>query len=321
MKIMDLLSERLSEIGKDKVAEILGVSPITIYGWTRTGSKLKPGHEVCQKIIDIWGKQNIPVNGHISTHDEDAGVSLSYKASEEPFTFKEKDVCLCLPMYKEVPHSTVFSLMALILKYKDSIRLEWRGDDSMIARSRNQLAKRFLKTDATWSIWFDSDMVFPFGHGGIYRQLTGMLKLHDQYAGVNTIERLISWGKTMVGGCYWDRRGSGRMIAGGSTPILAPIPSNTLQPVKFVGTGCLAVHRKVFEDVAVKFPETFSETAWGNESGFFTPIQNENRMMGEDESFAWRATEAGHPSHLDLGLICAHIGSVCHGLPENGSKI
>ena len=140
-------------------------------------------------------------------------------------------------------------------------------------------------------------------------------------SGLHTIERLISWNKTVVGGCYWDRRGGGKLIAGGGN-IMSPIPHNSLAPVGFNGTGCLAVHRQVYLDIAAKFPDTMSPDSLGNECGFFTNIQRPDRMLGEDESFAWRATEAGHPTYLDLGLMLGHISSGnVHALPAGGSKI
>lgn len=261
--------------------------------------KKTPGLSVCQKIIDQWGASESPI-----------ATKLLWEG---------RDVCLCLPWYKETYPNTVLSLMAMWDKTR--MRIEMRSEDSMITRSRNQLAKRFLNSGCTWSIWFDDDMVFPFGHAGVYGTITGMQHLPAKFLGINTIERLISHGKTVVGGCYWDRRGGGRLIAASNQAILAPIPSDTLQAVTFVGTGCLAVHRQVFLDIAAKFPETLSPDSLGNECGFFTNIQTPQRMMGEDESFAKRATDAGHPSYLDLAVICGHIGQNVHGLPRSGSKI
>jgi hypothetical protein len=233
-----------------------------------------------------------------------------------------RDVCLCLPVYNQVPQQHFFTMLCLVMKYRMGLRMEFRGEDSMITRSRNQLAKRFLETGASWSFWIDSDMVVPFGNAGIYMTTTNMRKLPEKYLGLSTIERLLSWNKTVVGGCYWDRRGSGKLIAGGGPPITRPIPSDSLHPVSFNGTGCLLIHRKVFLDIAEKFPETMSPNSIGNECGFFTNIQTPERMLGEDESFARRANEAGHPTFLDLGLICGHIGSGnIHALPSGGSKI
>lgn len=298
MDILKLFNEKYQELGLEKICETLK-APRHIVAQYVSGSK-KPGYDVCQKIVDLWGTVEI--------------------AAEPPKDlWQGRDVCLCLPWYKETYPDTVMCLMAMWDKTR--MRLEIRSGDSMITRSRNQLAKRFLKTGAAWSIWFDDDMVFPFGHAGMYVTMTNMRNLPDRFMALNTIDRLISWEKTIVGGCYWDRRGGGKLIAGGGLPITQPIPSDGLHAVSFVGTGCLAVHRQVFLDIAEKFPETMSNDSLGNESGFFTNIQTPQRMLGEDESFARRAANAGHPSYLDLGLLCGHIGMNIHGIPANGSKI
>jgi hypothetical protein len=75
----------------------------------------------------------------------------------------------------------------------------------------------------------------------------------------------------------------------------------------------MLVHRKVYEDIAVKFPGIWPKDG---EAQFFTPIEGKERMWGEDQSFCWRAKEAGHPTYLDLGLICGHQGAMCYGLPK-----
>lgn len=303
MDILKIFNEKLKELGEDSVCKSLEL-PKQIIRQFASGKKT-PAYKTCQAILNMWG------NGHDKQADEGLKELVDL--------WKGRDVCLCLPWYKETYPDTVLCIMAMWDKAR--MRLELRSGDSMITRSRNQLARRFLKTGATWSIWFDDDMVFPFGNAGIYMTMTNMRNIPEKFLGLNTIDRLISWNKSIVGGCYWDRRGGGKLIAAGSQPIMNPIPSDTLQPVSFVGTGCLAIHRQVFLDVAEKFPETYSEESLGNECGFFTNIQTPQRMMGEDESFAKRATDAGHPSYLDLGILCGHIGSNIHAMPANGSKM
>lgn len=306
MDILKLFNEKLTELGEDEVCKVLDQPKLMVRQFAN--GKKTPGYKTCQKIIDQWS------NGHSKSSDN---LSELLKPAED--LWKGRDVCLCLPWYKETYPDTVMCIMAMWDKTR--MRLELRSGDSMITRSRNQLARRFLRTEAAWSIWFDDDMVFPFGHAGIYQTMTGMRNIPEKFLGVNTINRLISWNKTIVGGCYWDRRGGGKLIAGGGGPILSPIPSDMLHAVGFIGTGCLAVHRQVFLDIAAKFPETMSEESLGNECGFFTNIQTPERMLGEDESFARRATEAGHPSYLDLGILCGHIAQNIHGIPAHGSKI
>lgn len=304
MDILKILDDKVSQLGTEEVAKQLEIPKAFV---TQFGSRKKqPNGGTCQKILDLWGVA--PLATMVATPE---------LPPAELWT--GRDVCLCLPWYKETYPDTVMCIMAMWDKTR--MRMELRSGDSMITRSRNQLAKRFLNNGAAWSIWFDDDMVFPFGHAGIYATMTNMRNVADKFMGLNTIERLISHGKSIVGGCYWDRKGGGKLIAGGSEPILSPIPSDRLQAVKFVGTGCLAIHRQVFLDIATKFPEAMSPDSLGNECGFFTNIQTPQRMMGEDESFAWRATEAGHPSWLDLAILCGHIGSSIHAMPLNGSKI
>jgi len=304
MDILKVLQSKIEELGSDEVAKVLNC-PKHIVTQFKNGSKT-PGYLACQKIIDLWGSESK------TFHVEQLPVT------EKPL-WEGRDVCICLPWYKETYPKTVVCLMALW--DKKTMRCEMRDDDAMITRSRNQLAKRFLDSGCTWSIWFDDDMIFPFGNAGLYMTFTNMRNLPEKFLGMHTINRLISHGKTIVGGCYWDRRGGGKLIAGGGGPIMHSIPSDALHPVGFVGTGCLAIHRQVFLDIAVKYPETFSPTSLGNECGFFTNIQTPQRMLGEDESFAVRANEAGHPSFLDLGLICGHLGTNVHAIPLGGSKI
>lgn len=334
MDIQKTMVSKSEELGRKELAKNLEV-PEGLLAQFISGKK-SPGLKTCQKIIDLYGKEeNEPLkddasspsgDGSISEwFDKDGIVNGSYCPAEwgqKKKAWEGRDVCLCLPVYQDVPQAHYFTMMCTVMRYRMALRMEFRGDDSMITRSRNHLAKRFLDTGATWSIWFDSDMVFPYGHAGSYMTITNMRNVPEKYLGMHTIERLISHGKSVVGGCYWDRRGGGRLIAGGGGAITNPIPSDMLHGIGFVGTGCLAVHRQVFLDIAKKFPDTLSENGFGNEAGFFTNIQTNERMLGEDESFAKRATDSGHPTYLDLGLLCGHVGSGnIHGVPAKGSKI
>lgn len=334
MDIQQLLISKFEELGRKEVAKSLEVPEMVLAQFV-TGKK-SPGLKTCQKIIDLWGKEEKgesekPVTSlsedgsHCVWFDKDGIMNCEYCPPEwaaKKAAWPGRDVCLCLPVYNNVPFAHYFTMLTLVAKYKMGLRINARGEDSMITRSRNHLAKRFLDTGATWSIWFDSDMVVPFGHSGVFMTMTNMRSVPEKYLAMHTIERLISHGRTVVGGCYWDRRGGGKLIAGSRQPITHAIPTDTLNAVDFVGTGCLAVHRQVFLDIATKFPETYSQNAFGNEAGFFTNIQTPERMLGEDESFAKRATDAGHPTFLDLGLLCGHVGSGnVHGIPSKGSKI
>lgn len=334
MNIQKIFEQKFKELGSEKISQVLEF-PKQFASQYANGKK-SPNLKTCQKIIDLWGKEeNEPLKDDVKSQsgdgsisewfDKDGIINCEYAPPEwaaKKAAWPGRDVCLCLPVYNNVPFAHYFTMLTLVAKYKMGLRINARGEDSMITRSRNHLAKRFLETGATWSIWIDSDMVVPFGHAGVFMTMTNMRNVPEKFLAMNTIERLISHGRTMVGGCYWDRRGGGKLIAGSKQPIVSPIPTDTLNGVDFVGTGCLAVHRQVFLDIAKKFPDTLSENGFGNEAGFFTNIQTPERMLGEDESFAKRATDSGHPTFLDLGLLCGHVGSGnIHGIPAKGSKI
>lgn len=332
MNILQTLRDKTVELSEDKVCEALDVPKAILRQFI--SEKKSPSMKTCQKVIDLWANGSFaPIkkeedDGSISTYevDEHGCADMSYVPAEwgkKKKAWEGRDVCLCIPAYKDIPTPSFFAFMTLAMKYKMAMMLQFRDNDSMISRSRNQLAKRFLDSGATWSIWLDTDMLWPFGHAGIYATMTNMRSLPEKFLSVNTIERLISWGRTIVGGCYWDRRGAGKLIAATNPnqPLLLPIPSDTIHGMAFVGTGCLAVHRQVYLDIAEKFPDTLHPDSLGNECGFFTNIQTPQRMLGEDESFAKRATDAGHPSYIDLGIICAHIGQNVHGIPAKGSRV
>ncbi len=269
-----------------------------------------------KKLCEFIAEALYQFSWHEVVTDEDRKVIKKHNDCH----WEGREICLLTPMYKFPHPNMVYCLLAMW--DRGIMRLEHRQGDSMIARSRNHLAKRFLDTPCKWSVWFDDDMVFPFGNAHVYATILGFPKhIPHEFMAVHTINRLTSWDKTIVGGLYWDRRGSGRLIAGGKSPIMHAIPSNNLAIVKFNGTGCLAVHRQVYEDIIKKFPEVLTNMM-GNESGFFTPIMGEDgRMWGEDESFAWRAAQAGHDSFIDLGTICGHYGEQVATLPTTGSKI
>ncbi len=321
---------KLEQLGEKEFCETLGVTPQTIKTWLRANNPINPSFATAQKALNLWSKeakeQEETSSESAVVSYEDGIMNMSYCPPEwdkKKAAWEGRDVCLCIPTYGEIPEASFVSFMGMVMYYRQALRLEHRGSDSMIARSRNQLAKRFLRTGATWSIWLDSDMIFPIGNTGMFNTQTGM-NLPTQFGDIRVIERLISHGRTVVGGCYWDRRGSGRLIAGGKDPILNPIPSNNLVAVNFVGTGCLAVHRDVYLAIAEKYPETYQDDGLGNETGFFMPMMTEapeSRMMGEDEAFQWRATQAGHPAYLDLAIACGHVGTAIHGIPASGSKI
>lgn len=268
----------------------------------------------------------------------------------ETLMFEGKKVCISLPWYKTTEPRTAFSIMALLDRKKTSVMLDF--GDAFIAHSRNKLADSFLKSGCEWQLCVDDDMILPFGNAKLFNSFTGF-NHPDAYAGLNTIERLLSHGKTLVGGLYFGRWKNGRPVYAGAAEskleedFCRRGPQNLCQPTRWVGTGCLLIHRTVFTAIEAQFPH-LARNAKGTGGNWFTSSehdltaavsnailqleqgdtdgaldslktgQNRSRQfsglgVGEDVQFCHRAAQSGHQPHVDLGLVCGHTGSFCYG--------
>lgn len=267
-----------------------------------------------------------------------------------------KKVCMLLPFYREIHPLTAFSVMGLIDREKTKIIM--RFGDAFVIHTRNKLVDDFLKSNCEWSLWVDGDMLIPFGNADWFRAYSGF-DLPDPFAGFHTIDRLLSHGKTIVSATYYGRWKGGRPIfaeAMNDREFTDKIrkPSDRILPTKWVGFGCVLVHRSVFLDIEKKYPHlarpdgkdggnwftpdandaraTFSElhSVLNNQS--FDPsvrlVQAQNLLessqkamereggmgQGEDVAFCARAIKSGHQPFVDLGLVAGHIGHWVFGL-------
>lgn len=263
-----------------------------------------------------------------------------------------------LPWMKQTNPVTAFSVMGLIDRRRTALSLV--HGDAFVAHSRNKLANIFLDSGIDWLLTIDDDMVLPFGDANWFNAFTGF-NLPKQYAGLNAMNRLLSHGKTLVGGLYFGRHKNGApMYAEGAnipaeTAYARKAPHDVLKPTRWVATGCMLIHRSVFEDIEKRFPRlsrannrkggqwfSTSETDAMDliekcrtilsdgpmtgekclkayqliEGGSENARRNSSLGMGEDVQFCTRALQAGHQPYVDMALVCGHLGNVCYG-PSN----
>lgn len=255
-------------------------------------------------------------------------------------------IAVLLPWYKTTNPLTAFSLLSLVDRSRMKVCLDY--GDAFIAHSRNKLASEFLRSSADWAITIDDDMVLPCGNASWFNSVTGF-NLPDKSAGLNTFDRLLSHGKTLVGALYFGRwrHGKGMYGEAGSDDrwIRDAAPVNVCKPTRWVGTGCMLIHRSVFEDIEKKFPNLARDEK-GTNGNWFTSSEhdltqavdvalaqmgdpskaaetlreaqaksakNASLGMGEDVQFCIRAAQAGHQPHVDCGLLCGHQGSFIFG--------
>lgn len=295
MNIIAEIETRVRQLGEEQVAKLLGVKRPVIRGYIQGRV---PHHDICQKVVDLWFVESRP-----------------YRYEEPVKVYEDRSICLLMPTYKFIHPLCHYSIMAFWERSR--MRYQQRYGDAEIKRSRNHLARRFLRdTKCEWSLWLDDDMIFPWGDALDFNQKTH-LNMPAQFASLLTPDRLVSWGKTIVSALYYDRHGQNTMTIGAKKAPSVRAPHNSLAPVLYAGMGCMLVHRKVYLDIAEKFPETWNEKAPGNECGMFTEnMTAEGRMRGEDEAFGWRALQAGHETFVDMGLIPGHVGEKIYGVPE-----
>lgn len=263
-----------------------------------------------------------------------------------------RNVCVLLPQYKSTNPLTLVSVLGLRNPVSNSAVVHY--GDAFIVHTRNRLAQSFLtETDAEWALFVDDDMVLPFGNAGWFANATGFgAVIPKSLQGLHTIDRLLAARKTLVGGLYFGRHAGPKrraMFAEGSADGqyaargFASLPVNKVVETKWVGTGCLLVHRSVFTAIQLRFPH-LAPTKKGEPWQFFSAApdglltavqqylngtgskenlaaaaraaQTTNLGKGEDVLFCERAAAAGHKAHVDLGLLCGHLGNTVFGVPR-----
>lgn len=229
--------------------------------------------------------------------------------------WEDGEVFIAFPCYKTTNPATAWCLIAMAKDFGSKVRLDMSIGDAMIYHSRNTLAHRFLQSNAKWLLFIDDDMIVPIGRPNFLRE---MCRLSDEYPshilGLNTIERLLSHRKSVVGASYFSRHVKGRAVNGlaSDSNYFSKARSfhDGILEAPWIGTGCMLVTREVFEDMKKKFPSLapVSETMPWN---FFHPGED---GRGEDVAFCGRAKECGHPVYVDTMLHAFHVGYGTYGV-------
>ena len=221
--------------------------------------------------------------------------------------FGGRDLMVGFPCYKTTNPVTAFSMIAMALDFgRDKIRFDMSIGDSMVYHSRNRLAEKFLQTDAKYLLMMDDDIIPCIGRPAWMRStVQSAQNVPDLPLQRHIIHRLLNSGKTLVGGAYFGRQeGADLMCSDQSLAVSAKRYDDIVAPVNWIGTGCLLIHRSVFDDIKKKYPEL----ATANPDAPFDYFLPMTGHVGEDVAFCRRAKEAGHQPHIDLGTPVFHVG-------------
>lgn len=297
--LAQLVLGRLTALGTVKAMEYFGVSEGTIHAWRK--GKTPPSLEAAQRVWDdtllcqspeIWGKGT-------------------------------ESVFLLMPMYEMIEPITFTTLIRACKIYgfeKISIIPRWR---TLIEEARNDLAEKFLLTNAEWCIFPDADGVFPCNSGAMLRQIG--LNLPEPKASRNAIERIMSHPKEhrIIGALYKDRRAGNRAQCepafrnpAENARLLGLFDGKTesdgLEEVGWVGFGFVRIHRSVFVEMKaeMKADGKLAEFAPppGREKEPYGYFGRTSQWRGEDVAFCRRAGIIGIKTYVDTGLLLGHLG-------------
>lgn len=222
-------------------------------------------------------------------------------------------VCLAYVHSNEVAHSwhlSVMDLLAYDIGHEQRVMrggfLAMRCGTGGIVSARNETAAMFLKGDAEWLLWVDTDMGFApdtadrllASADPVERPIVGGLCFAQQeYApdGMGGFRTRPS--PTLY---QWAQTGDERQ---GFTAWL-DYPRDELTQVAATGSACILIHRDVFTKVADQYGP-----AW------YARMTNPttSQLLSEDLSFCAKAVACGYPIHVDTRVKTSHLKPVWLG--------
>lgn len=297
----------------------------------------------------------------IKASDHTAGIVPVPLVPPTTVTLFSKKVMVVLPWQKQTNPMTSFCVAQIMDRRRTASVLNF--GDAFITHSRNTCADVFLSSTCDYMLMIDDDMLVPFGSPNWFNAHSDF-NLVEPFASFNALDRLMSHGKTLVGALYFGRHRTAKavyceaMSNEKENDYARGAPYNQVKPTKWVGTGCMLVHRTVFEAIETRFPRlargadkkggqwfTSTEASFidsverakealegplnGEKAynaltlleGALATAKHENALgCGEDVSFCLRASAAGHQAHIDMGLVCGHLGHCCYGPKNTGVK-
>jgi hypothetical protein len=316
-KKVDLTQQMLDHIfelgGEDSenAQKFYDRSPQTLRNWCRN-----PGTIPLQAVVKFLGRK--PGVMEMIAEELEPHFAANGNSIQSLPNRGKMNVIVCSSILERPTLPWAWFMIYLAKKFELGFDVQ---ADTMIARSRNMLAHRFLSTGALWSLWIDGDIAAPIANADWFRWITNSQTIPDEACRYDTLSRLLGHAKAVIGGVYSSRRYHGQLVI---QPEIHPrdhedkllcneIRRGTargLKEVDWIGFGCALIHREVFLEVQRRFPDLAPRSE--REPWRFFDTQGD---MGEDEAFCQRVRACSIPIWLDTQLICAHIGNMAF-LPE-----
>jgi hypothetical protein len=168
-----------------------------------------------------------------------------------------------------------------------------------LAGPRNDVVRQFLTgSDADW-LWFvDTDMVF------LPDTVEKLLEFADPVTAPIVGGLCFSIDKTRIYPTLYGLMGEEDSPQG---IRFHEWPPDSMFQVAATGTGCVLIHRSVFERMREFVNPATGQKGFNAAFPWFQETAHDDRPVGEDITFCWRAGVLGIPVHVNTAVHVGHV--------------
>lgn len=188
---------------------------------------------------------------------------------------------VCVPCLDTVHTEFVKSLVGMAPKGEVVHGFE---SGSLVYKSRDTLAERALEEGADYTLWLDSDMVFPS---------TLLIDLMEDMRDRDIVSGVCHMRRAPFKPCIWKKLKRGLTSEENEIEGYDDYPRDGLFRLDGCGFACVMVRTEVLRTVIHRYHEAFA------------PLSG----LGEDLSFCTRARNCGYDIWCDPKIQIGHIGN------------
>ena len=175
---------------------------------------------------------------------------------------------------------------------KSLVRMQKKGEvvyefvqSSILFKNRNELAERAIAENTDYTLWLDTDMIFP---DSLMFDLMADMEGRDFVTGVCHMRR------PPYRPCIWKKIRRGLTEEENEAEGYDDYPRDGIFRIEGCGFACVMVRTGLLKTVIDTYHEAFA------------PIPG----YGEDISFCLRARACGFDLHCDPGIQIGHMGQI-----------
>ena len=190
---------------------------------------------------------------------------------------------ICMPCVGTIHEKTAQCLMRLA--HRGEVPPPEIESGSLVYKSRDTLAERAINEGADYTLWIDSDMVFPD---------TLLIDMLEDMKGRDMVTGVCHMRRPPYKPCIWKKLKRGLTPEENQIEGYDDYQRDGIFEVDGCGFACVMVRTGVIEKVINRYHEAFA------------PLPG----FGEDISFCIRARNCGFDIHCDPRLQIGHIGEI-----------